>query len=133
MVAASLTPSVELSPQPAVARQELTRFLADRSWTGDVDAVVLAVHEAMVNSQRHAGGVTRVCAGVENGDVVVEVSDRGRGFGVPDASDVPDTALERGRGLFLIHRLADDARVERSGRNNCLRLRFERRPAPKGR
>ena len=133
MVTTSLTPSAELSRQPAAARRELTRFLADRSWDGDVDAVVLAVHEAMVNAQRHAGGVTGVRAAVEDGNVVVEVSDRGRGFGVPDGPQEPDTGLERGRGLFLIHRLADDARVVRSGPNVCLQLRFKRRPAPKGR
>jgi anti-sigma regulatory factor (Ser/Thr protein kinase) len=133
MVAASLTPPVELSPQPAVARRQLMRFLAERSWDGDVDAAVLAVHEAMVNAQRHAGGVTHVCAGMENGDLLVEVSDRGGGFGVPDAPHVPDTAAERGRGLYLIHRLASEARVVRAGRNVNLQLRFKRRIAPKGR
>lgn len=130
MVATSLTPPVELSPQPAVARRELAHLLTERSWDGDVDAVILAVHEAMVNSQRHAGGVARVCARV-NGDVVVEVSDRGRGFGVPESPQLPDTAAERGRGLYLIRRLASDAKVVRSGREVCLHLRFERRSTPR--
>ena len=131
MVAASLTPPVELSPQPTVARRELAHFLTERSWDGDVDAVVLAVHEAMVNAQRHGGGVTRVCAAVEDGDVVVEISDRGRGFGVPEAPQMPDTAAERGRGLYLIRRLTSDARVVRAGRDVSLQLRFERRSAPR--
>lgn len=131
MVATSLTPPVELSPHPAVARRELAHLLSERSWDGDVDAVVLAVHEAMVNAQRHAGGVSRVCARVDDGDLVVEVSDRGRGFGVPDAPQMPDTAAERGRGLYLIRRLASDAKVVRAGRDVCLHLRFERRSTPR--
>ena len=130
MVATSLSPPVELSPQPVLARRELAHLLEDLSWDGDVDAVVLAVHEAMVNAQRHAGGVTRVSAAVDDGDVVVEVSDKGRGFGVPKSPTTPDAAAERGRGLYLIRHLASDVQVTQHGRDVCLQLRFER-PARK--
>jgi anti-sigma regulatory factor (Ser/Thr protein kinase) len=126
MASSSLTRPVELSRQPAVARRELTRLLADEAWDGDVDGVILAVHEAMVNSQHHGGGVTRASVGVDGDTVVVEISDRGAGFDVPASPALADVAAERGRGLFLIRHLADDARVVRAGGDVCLRLRFDR-------
>ncbi len=126
MIASSLTRPVELPVQPAAARRQLGRVLDDAGWAGDTDAVVLAVHEAMVNAQRHAGGVTRATAGLDGDAVVVEVRDRGKGFGVPDVPDMPDAAAETGRGLYLIRRLTADARVERSGGEVRFVLRFER-------
>lgn len=125
MIAASLTHPVELSHQPAVARKELARLLGDSTWDGDLDAVLLAAHEAMVNAQRHGGGVTRATACVDPEAVVVQVSDRGRGFGIPESPDQPDIDAEEGRGLFLIRNLAADAQVVRSGPEVCLVLRFE--------
>lgn len=125
MVGSSLTRPVELSPLPAVARRELARLLADASWDGDVDGVILAVHEAMVNSHRHGGGVTGATAGFEGENVVVEIADRGAGFELPGAHGRADLASERGRGLFLIRYLAADARVVRSGHDVRLVLRFE--------
>ena len=126
MLTSSLTRPIELARQPAPARRELTRMLDDAGWDGDVDAVALAVHEAMVNSQRHAGGVTRATACLDGDAVVVTVSDRGGGFGVAESPSTPDAAAERGRGLFLIRRLATDVQVIRSGREVRLVLRFER-------
>ena len=87
---------------------------------------MLAVHEAMVNAQRHAGGVTSATAGLDGHTVVVEVVDKGRGFGIPDSPDMPDAAAETGRGLYLIRRLTADARVVRSDGEVRLVLRFDR-------
>jgi anti-sigma regulatory factor (Ser/Thr protein kinase) len=126
MIASSLTRPVELSAEPAAARRQLARLLDDAAWDGDADAVVLAVHEAMVNSQRHAGGVSHATAGLDGRTVVVEVADKGGGFGVPESPDMPDAAAETGRGLYLIRRLATDAEVVRSNGEVCLVLRFER-------
>ena len=126
MIATSLTRPVDLPTQPAAARRVLTRLLDDAAWQGDTDAVVLAVHEAMANAQRHAGGVTRATAALDGQAFVVEVADCGRGFRVPESPDMPDPSAERGRGLFLIRRLADGVDVVRSGREVCLVLRFER-------
>ena len=103
-------------PQPATARRELARLLADARWNGDVDGVVLAVHEAMVNAQRHGGGVTRATAGFEGR--------QGRRRDRPTAARasssrspaMADITAERGRGLFLIRQLAADAFVVRAGR-----------------
>jgi len=126
MASSSVTRPVELSPQPAAARLELTRLIADEPWEGDVDGVLLAVHEAMVNSQRHGGGVTHVSACVDRDNVVVQISDRGKGFHVPRNPASVDVNAERGRGLFLIRRLADDVQVARAGAEVRLTLRFGR-------
>ena len=126
MIASSLTRPVELSTQPATARRQLGRLLSDARWDGDRDAVVLAVHEAMVNAQRHGGGVTRASASIDGEAVVVEVADRGEGFGVPASPSVPDTGAETGRGLFLIRRLTADTKLVQSDGGICLVLRFER-------
>ena len=120
----ALTRPVELSLQPATARQELTRLLGDADWSGDVDGVVLAVHEAMVNANRHGGGATSASAGFDGPDLVVEVSNRGRGFHVPEFPGVADVTAERGRGLFLIRHLAHEARVVRAGSDVHLVLTF---------
>ena len=122
-VSASPRP-LELPPQPGAARRELARLLHDTHWPGDADGALLAVHEAMVNSQRHAGGVTRATAGFEGRSLVVDICDRGRGFAVPESPQLADTAAERGRGLFLIRHLASDAHVERAGGDVHLMLTF---------
>ena len=126
MSSSSLTRPVELSLQPAAARRELMKLLADEAWAGDVDGVILAVHEAMVNSQRHGGGVTgaRVCVGLDT--VTVEISDRGGGFAVPETPAMAEATAEQGRGLFLIRRLTAEAQVVQAGPDVCLTLRFER-------
>ncbi len=126
MMVSALARPLELSPQPTVARRQLARLLDDASWDGDVDGVILAVHEAMVNAQRHGGGVTHASAGFEGRDLVVEVADRGRGFLVPQSPGVADVSAERGRGLFLIRHLAGDARVVRNGTDVRLVLTFHR-------
>ena len=115
---------VELPPQPGAARRELARILDDSHWPGDADGAILAVHEGMVNAQRHGGGVTRATAGFDGRSLVVRIWDRGRGFEVPDSPQRADSAAERGRGLFLIRHLASDARVVRTGNDVQLVLTF---------
>ena len=124
MPVSALSRPVELSPQPAVARRELARILDDTEWSGDTDGAILAVHEAMVNSHRHGGGVTRATAGFDGRSLVVRISDRGRGFEVPESPELADSAAERGRGLFLIRHLTSDARVRRAGGDVELVLTF---------
>jgi anti-sigma regulatory factor (Ser/Thr protein kinase) len=115
---------VELSPQPAVARRELARMLDDSHWPGDTDGAILAVHEAMVNAQRHGGGVTRATAGFDGRSLVVQICDRGRGFDVPQSPGPVDAGAEQGRGLYLIRHLASDAHVVRRGNDVRLVLTF---------
>jgi anti-sigma regulatory factor (Ser/Thr protein kinase) len=124
MVASALSRPVALSPHPGAARRELADLLDDARWNGDVDGVMLAVHEAMVNAHRHGGGLTEATAGFDGDDLLVEVSDRGKGFEVPESPAVADPTAEKGRGLFLIRQLTADARVVRRGRDVHLVLRF---------
>ena len=115
-----------LSPIPAQARRELHSLLEESDWPGDVDEIVLAVHEALINAQRHAGGATSATAAVQDSSaLVVEVRDKGPGFDVNDhASDPPDPLAERGRGLWLITQIAAAWEVRRSGPETCFRLCF---------
>ena len=126
MGSSSITRPVELSKQPAAARRQLAQLLEDERWNGDVDGLILAVHEGMVNAQRHGGGVTGARACIDGDRVVVEIADRGRGFEIPRSAAVADVTAERGRGLFLIDHLAAEATVKRKGAEVCLTLRFER-------
>ena len=125
MISSSLTVPVPLSPQPPTARRQVGEILRQAAWPGDVDAVILCVHEALVNAERHGGGVTRASVAVEGNAVVVTVSDCGSGYTLPDSPNLPDAAAERGRGLFLIRRLASRADVSRVSREVRLQLRFE--------
>jgi len=125
MKVSALVHTVELSRQPGAARRELTDLLLGSRWNGDIEAVVLATHEAMVNSNRHGGGVTRAAAGLDGAHLVVEVCDHGHGFDFPKSPEVPDIGAERGRGLYLIGQLSTDAVVVRAGGEVRLVLRFK--------
>jgi anti-sigma regulatory factor (Ser/Thr protein kinase) len=124
MSVSALGRPVELSPQPGLARRELADLMNDAAWSGDADGAILAVHEAMVNAHRHAGGVTRATAGFDGSTLVVEIADQGRGFDIPECPELADNTAERGRGLFLIRHLTSDADVVRSGSDVQLVLRF---------
>ena len=124
MQVSALPRPVELPRQPTAARRELARILDDTDWSGDADGAILAVHEAMVNSHRHGGGVTRATAGFDGSALVVRICDQGRGFDIPALPELADAAAERGRGLFLIRHLTSDAHVVRAGRDVQLVLTF---------
>ncbi|HEX6597251.1 MAG TPA: ATP-binding protein [Acidimicrobiales bacterium] len=113
-----------LSGSPARARADLRALLASAKWPGDVDAAVLAVHEALTNAIDHGGGVRHVTAAVEGSVLEVEVCDSGAGFSVGRSSKRPEPLAERGRGLWLISRLADGYDVTTTSAGTCLRLRF---------
>jgi anti-sigma regulatory factor (Ser/Thr protein kinase) len=126
MNSAGLAHTYDLSAQPARARQELQSLLESAGWRGDVEAVVLAVHEAIMNSMRHAGGATSATAGLAGADLVVEVRDGGPGFDVDEHSRrAPDPLAECGRGLWLITQIAASWKVERRDGETCLRLCFQ--------
>lgn len=125
MNATASTRSIALSDEAPVARRQVAEALGEAGWRGDVDGVLLAVHEALVNAQRHAGGVSRARACLDGDSFLVEVWDRGQGFRMPRSKRVPDTMAERGRGLFLMRQIATDVRVSRSAGEVGLFLRFE--------
>jgi anti-sigma regulatory factor (Ser/Thr protein kinase) len=121
-----LVETCALSPVPREARHQLRSLLESRCWPGNVDSIVLAVHEALTNADLHAGGATSATAVVEDSSVlVVEVRDRGPGFDVDrHATRPPDPMAERGRGLWLITQTASDWELDTRDRETCLRLRF---------
>ena len=116
---------IQLSPEPAVARRQLERALSD-DWAGDLPDVLLAVSEALVNAQRHAGGARRAEAWVNGSSIVVHVCDRGQAFDpTPYTETPPDVMSERGRGLWLISQLAAACQVDREEDGGRLVLRFD--------
>ena len=121
-----LVETCALSPVAQEARHQLRSILEEKAWPGNVDGIVLAVHEALTNADLHGGGATSATAHVQDSSVlVVEVRDRGPGFDVDGhASHPPDPLAERGRGLWLITQTATEWELDTRGRETCLRLRF---------
>jgi anti-sigma regulatory factor (Ser/Thr protein kinase) len=125
MHASGLAHTHLLPPTPTEARHELYSILEEWAWPGDTDGVVLAVHEAIMNSERHAGGATRALARTDGDVVEVEIHDEGPGFDVAGHTlGPPDPLAERGRGLWLISQIADRWQLDRDGGENCFRLLF---------
>lgn len=126
MCVTAATRPVALSTTPGVARRQVAELLSGAGWAAEaVDDAVLAVHEALVNALRHGGGVRRAAAGFDEGSLVVKVWDQGSGFEMPGSIAMPDRLAERGRGLFLMRRLAGDVTVAHRGAETCLHLRFD--------
>jgi len=99
-----------------------------------VDEVELAVSEACTNAIKHsagAGGTARVVLRfrVDEGELVIEVSDRGEGF---DIEKVPlpefDRHPEGGYGLYIIRTIMDEVRYTGANGVNTLTMkkRFKR-------
>ncbi|HVF14987.1 MAG TPA: ATP-binding protein [Acidimicrobiales bacterium] len=115
---------------PADARRELRILLAGTRWCPQVDSVVLAVHEALVNADRHGGGAVRLDVCIHGDALVIEVCDRGPGFEFPTPADqvvteTSDPFSEHGRGVWLICQIASRAETDRRGDNFCLRMQFD--------
>lgn len=115
-----------LSLRPARARREIESLLARHAWAGR-DDVVLALHEALVNAQRHAGGAVRAEACIDGSSLVLQVWDRGPGFDLDRyVRRPPDPMAERGRGLWLISRVASAVEVRSHEEGVALVMRFDR-------
>ena len=93
----------------------VSEALAELGERTDLDAVELALHEALVNAISHGNqesiskAVRVTVAQLSNGGVVLVVKDCGDGF---DANKVPhplgDRLLsDRGRGIFLMRKLVE--------------------------
>jgi anti-sigma regulatory factor (Ser/Thr protein kinase) len=105
---------------------------------GEIDAVVLAMEEAMTNAVRHSGTQQdlEISLHFARGDLVAQVKDHGRGFdvGTFDAALEPDLQSTCGRGLFLIARLMDDLQLRVDGglEVRAVKRNVARRPMPTG-
>jgi anti-sigma regulatory factor (Ser/Thr protein kinase) len=125
----ALARPISLSLRPAAARRQLEVFLRDERWPGDVDGIVLALHEALVNATRHGGGAGRAEAAIadDGSELVIAVCDRGGGFDAgPFVRRSPDPMAERGRGLWLISRLATAYEVRSTDGGTEVVMRFAR-------
>ncbi|MDQ6927320.1 MAG: ATP-binding protein [Actinomycetota bacterium] len=118
--------SIALSLSPGQARRELHDLLVGAGWSGDVDGALLAFHEALINAHQHGGGATRAQAAVEGSLLVVQIWDQGPGFDVSGkATSIPEPMAERGRGLWLISRVASEWEMHRDKTGVSLILRFD--------
>lgn len=115
---------------PADARQLVDVRKALEGWahgTGVpppvVEDIVLAVYEAMANAAEHAyrsrGGTFDLIATCDDGEVVVEVRDRG------DWRPPPADPGARGRGLLMI-RSTSRAEIETGPGGTTVRMRWSR-------
>ena len=125
----ALARPISLSLRPAAARRQLEAFLRAEGWPGDVDPIVLALHEALVNAGRHGGGARRAEAAVspDGSELTIVVCDHGGVFDPrPFVHRSPNPMAERGRGLWLISRLATAYEVRSSEGGNEVVMRFTR-------
>jgi anti-sigma regulatory factor (Ser/Thr protein kinase) len=128
MAASCVAQNISLSTHPLAARGQVERLLRGELPSDQIDDVVLALHEALVNAARHAGGARAVEATIDHACLVVRVWDNGPGFPLgPYLQRPPEVMAERGRGLWLIDRLTSSCEVQRDRRGNVLIMRFERR------
>lgn len=128
MTAPGLAQPIALPLQPAEARRQLDDLLCSAPLAVDADGVVLALHEALVNAQRHGGGAIRAEAVVEPSALVLQVWDRGPVFDLrPYTSHPPDPMAERGRGIWLISQVASGCEVRHDHYGVSLVMRFDRR------
>jgi serine/threonine-protein kinase RsbW len=112
---------------------EVRQVLEARKWPEDeVDAVDIALREALANAIRHGcrGDVTQYvrCAFAygESDEVLLVVRDPGAGFDpavVPDPFDAANMLNRGGRGLLLIRALMDDVQFVDGGREVRMRKR----------
>jgi len=88
--------------------------------------LLLVASELCSNAVRHASGAPTALslrAWADGDSVVIEVEDDGAGFELSARYDeeVPDTDLERGRGLYVVEALTDDMTVRREGERTVVR------------
>jgi anti-sigma regulatory factor (Ser/Thr protein kinase)/predicted ArsR family transcriptional regulator len=95
----------------AALRTELTAFLRRHAQEpDDVDDAALVVSELVGNAVQHAAGPVWVSLDWSHTHPLLTVHDLGPVFDL-DQSTLPDTANERGRGLWLVSQLAKDLDV----------------------
>ena len=117
------------------ARQRIRDYLDQQGVPVDaIDAVVLAVEEAMTNAVRHsdAKGDLEVRLGFDGHDLHAAVEDKGKGFDVDsfDCDRLPDLMSPGGRGLYLISQLMDDIALVCDGGLEVRMLKRQALPVP---
>jgi serine/threonine-protein kinase RsbW len=92
-----------------------------------VDGILLAFSEALTNALTYGEATMRKCvrvrAWVENGRLVMEITDHGQGFAPKDVHlPPPECWCEGGRGLFLMKTLMDDVQWKATPSGTTVRM-----------
>lgn len=125
--------ALELPADVRGARGKLGEFLSAADWPGDVDTVLIAVQEALINAERHGGGLREVRTRLRGGVLEFQVADHGAPFDpTPYTAHEPDVLAERGRGWWLIAQITAgyEVAVEPQGCRVHLMFSPETRAAP---
>ncbi len=104
---------------PGAARRvrgEMVRFIADNAPDSDLAVAELIFGELAGNVAKHSPGSAKLAVERRDGHVVLQMAAKGRPFKY-EYRDVSPFA-EEGRGLFLVHSLAERVAIDReNGRN----------------
>ncbi len=130
------SPSMVLIPADlasiAVVRAAVKEALEASGWPGDAaQRVVLATSEATANAVEHgslAGELVEVVYQVTETEATVRILDSGGEcpWVAAQPPSPPDAHAPRGRGMTLIHALAQRVEARQAGRGTELRLEFSR-------
>jgi anti-sigma regulatory factor (Ser/Thr protein kinase) len=119
--AAAAVYTVTASTDLSTARSFAARYASSHELSADgIADLQLIATELATNSLEHAGGACRLAFWVRNGNLICEASDSGQledplaGYRAP-TSDAP-----AGRGLFLVHAIADLVRVHTSANGTTI-------------
>jgi serine/threonine-protein kinase RsbW len=97
-------------------RDTLTAALAGRGWsTPEAFRVLVCADEAVANAATHGAGMAgtvHVTFEVDDDHASLTVRDRRPCPTLPKVPAVPRTSSEHGRGLILMHALADELAIE---------------------
>jgi anti-sigma regulatory factor (Ser/Thr protein kinase) len=108
---------------PATARQEVRRALGVLGVSGELaDDIVLVTSELVTNAVEHGGGRCRFEVVGEGSAVTLRVYDPSADRPTPRA---PQEPTPRGRGLWLVERLASAWGSELYGDGKCVWARFD--------
>lgn len=93
----------------------------------------LVLSELAGNVLRHTEGVARICCGIVDGKVQVEVSSE-TGFCPPEKPCLPAADAESGRGLYLVDKISEcHSMTAEGGIRVVIRTRYAPKAAPQGR
>lgn len=105
---------------------EVQELASDAGWDEDLAfRVTLLVSEALSNAIEHGNRLdadldVKVELSQGPSQIRVMVEDEGEGFVPPQGDQVPDAHRTRGRGLFLMHEMADHVEFRGDGRSVVL-------------
>ncbi|MGC5022076.1 ATP-binding protein [Micromonospora sp. DT47] len=109
---------------PAV-RQKVEAIARQCGLTGErISDWVTAVHELMTNAVRHGGGAGQLRVW-EDGRLICEVRDEGRGFSTADyvsPRNRPPLSVAGGMGLWIAQQMTDDLQIHSSPAGTIVRI-----------